>query len=511
MAEQGTERAKDRGPISGLRKRCGCPKARWAGCGHTGWALLKRVGAGKPPINCSIDRFLKMQGDTRAAVKTKAAATIAGWEIWDAYHAGTLDAIMDGKIRRQSPSPAGTPVEDADAPVDMDGRTFRAAADEFIRQRIIRPKLRRGKDVQNRVAFICRLAPIAGRGPVGDWPITSITSRDLEIVFDAANAGASPDDRGNGTRKQNRAALKRVIKEAVIMGWLTDANGVVRSPITEVISLPAPKARIRKERCKPELENRLIRAAQSMQERGAWILALIVLAIELGARIGELLALQAQDISLDDDTVTFAARETGAAKGGLHQPRTLRISDRARPFLRWLLRAPGGGTLTPGTYLFRSSKDASKKLPYATFHKYFGDVVLLAHGTTPARHKRTNNLTDACRAILRRLDVDFHDLRHECAIRWHQGLYGLKETLPINAIAALLGHKDLNQLRVYLALHQADALDAYDRATGRKRKAADVLPMAVLPFGADRPAVAKRGLRLITETTKRATRARKAS
>jgi hypothetical protein len=53
--------------------------------------------------------------------------------------------------------------------------------------------------------------------------------------------------------------------------------------------------------------------------------------------------------------------------------------------------------------------------------------------------------------LMRVIDLHFHDLRHECAMRWLKRGYGL------NTIA-VLGHSDLDSLKVYPGMTNADAV-----------------------------------------------------
>src|SRR4030095_9295583 len=55
------------------------------------------------------------------------------------------------------------------------------------------------------------------------------------------------------------------------------------------------------------------------------------------------------------------------------------------------------------------------------------------------------------------IDLHFHDLRHECALRW------LEQGYRLPTIAKLLGHKNLDMLRVYLGIEQEDALAEAER------------------------------------------------
>lgn len=68
-------------------------------------------------------------------------------------------------------------------------------------------------------------------------------------------------------------------------------------------------------------------------------------------------------------------------------------------------------------------------------------LVLLAHGIEP---KRTNARGRVSREELSKIDLHWHDLRHEAACRW------LAKGLDLRAVQLLLGHADLKTTQRYL-------------------------------------------------------------
>src|SRR6187402_257220 len=70
------------------------------------------------------------------------------------------------------------------------------------------------------------------------------------------------------------------------------------------------------------------------------------------------------------------------------------------------------------------------------------------------------NINEATRAKINELDSNIYDIRHEAALRW------LAEGTHVNVIAKMLGHKDIEQLKVYLGIHDDDAIDSYARTRG---------------------------------------------
>ena len=66
------------------------------------------------------------------------------------------------------------------------------------------------------------------------------------------------------------------------------------------------------------------------------------------------------------------------------------------------------------------------------------------------------------RARFESIDLHFHDLRHECALRW------LEKGYTLSTIASLLGHSNLDTLRVYLGMEQEDAIAEAERINARR-------------------------------------------
>ena len=76
-----------------------------------------------------------------------------------------------------------------------------------------------------------------------------------------------------------------------------------------------------------------------------------------------------------------------------------------------------------------------------------GEYVLKAHGVRPERTRRGGSLTAACRKALAEIDLNVHDLRHECASR----LY-FEEGWTIYNVSLLLGHADVKTTERYLGV-----------------------------------------------------------
>ena len=87
----------------------------------------------------------------------------------------------------------------------------------------------------------------------------------------------------------------------------------------------------------------------------------------------------------------------------------------------------------------------------ASFRTAWETVVLLAHGESPTRDKRRGRVnTDG----LKRIDLRWHDLRHEAACRWRESGLDLRE------IQLLLGHSSLLVTERYLNVSDDELADA---------------------------------------------------
>jgi integrase len=78
-----------------------------------------------------------------------------------------------------------------------------------------------------------------------------------------------------------------------------------------------------------------------------------------------------------------------------------------------------------------------------TTKKAWQTAVLKAHGYEP-EWATGGKLSEASRAALRRIDLHFHDLRHEAGSRL------IEAGGPIHHVQAMLGHAGLKQTSTYL-------------------------------------------------------------
>ena len=145
----------------------------------------------------------------------------------------------------------------------------------------------------------------------------------------------------------------------------------------------------------PGEERRLLAVA------GPRLQHLIIAAIETCCRRGELLNLQWRDVSMQRGELMIRAEH---AKDG--ETRVLPISARLAAVLTMARTDPAGHDYPPTAYVFG---ELGHKVD--TTKRAWSTCVLKAHGHDPVWVKTA--LAPASRAVLKAIDLHFHDLRHE--------------------------------------------------------------------------------------------------
>jgi hypothetical protein len=167
------------------------------------------------------------------------------------------------------------------------------------------------------------------------------------------------------------------------------------------------------------------------------IQALIVAAIDTGMRSGEMLALRFADIDLERGLITLRGETTKSRKTRLVPISTTRLRD----VFAWLRRDVEGNPKPLETRLF--SNEVGE--PYRLFHRMWQSIVLKAHGHTPTWNPRLNyqGLSDESQETFRRINLRWHDLRHEYASRL------VEHGVPLAQVRDLLGHASITTTERY--------------------------------------------------------------
>lgn len=409
----------------GLLKRCACAVERWPKCPHPWWLLFKFDGV---RWAVSLTKHCALHGDPRA-LTTRGDAEALADEIRTAIRLGTYVRRPARVARATATTTTG------------DGLTFGQLVARFTVEKL---KALGIVSWGNDAGMLRKLAatPVVDAdgvtAPLGDRALDTLTEAMCEAVYRTTAHYA------NGTRSKYKRALKRVWK------WAVSKQLAAASPLTDDAVLPTAPGTVRMQRIKPDLEGDLVAAATEGKAGGTKLAALIVAAIETGGRRGELLALQWRDVHRDAGYLDVRAVEVGARKS--KRPRRVPLTPRLRAVLDALPACdPAGHAWAPSAYVFGDAIGARVK----SVRKAWDTAVLRAHRIEPGWTKRGGSLDAASRAHLAQIDVHFHDLRHEAALRWHEA------GVELNAIATLLGHHDLSLLRVYLGIGSDDALAAH--------------------------------------------------
>ena len=207
------------------------------------------------------------------------------------------------------------------------------------------------------------------------------------------------------------------------------ADGLHRQdPDQRRVHLRREQSTKRNRRLAPREEAALLAVAGDRLQR------LIIAALESGCRLGELLKLQTRDLDLARREMTI---RTENAKDG--EQRVLPISNRLAAVLEMATLDLAGQPLPPDGFVFGDGTGQRVKSP----KRAWATCVLKAHGCEP-QWTTGGKLAPASCAELRRIDLRFHDLRHEAGSRLIEGGW------PGHRVQEILGHASLTQTSTYL-------------------------------------------------------------
>ena len=218
-----------------------------------------------------------------------------------------------------------------------------------------------------------------------------------------------------------------------MFNWAIARELLDRSPFrrgSENLIRPELEDNMRRRRISENEEARLIAAAPSHLK------TLIITALDTGMRRGEMLALQWSDIDLDQGLITLRGVTT---KSGL--TRRVPIGTlRLRSVLEWL-QLDAAGEKKPGQEPVFSNEVGE---PISSFRTAWVLTVLKAHDITPHWSKTSyTELEESSAEAFRRIDLRWHDLRHEYASRL------VERNVPLAQVRDLLGHASITTTERY--------------------------------------------------------------
>ena len=400
----------------GLQKLCSCRRDRWGECPHSWHFNLKWAGVHH---RFSLDRHLgrRLRGKTEAVAEAEKLRA----------------EIRDGKLR---PHNAAVP------PTITPGIL---SVDEFSTIYLARALNNRRDDVY-RLRRLCNFTFESGRR-FGEKALTAVTEDDLEVFMAHLRAKGLAASTRNHYVQDIRATLRWAVRK----GYLT------KNPISEDSALKREKGNRRSRRLLGDEEHRLITVAPP------WMQWLIVAALETGCRLGELLGLQWRDINEEHGELTVRAEN---AKDG--EVRRIPVSGRLRAILAMVPKHdPAGDLFGPRRFIFGDEIGERRRVT----SKAWQTTVLKANGHTPQWSKGTKALLPVSQEAYRRVDLHFHDLRHEAASRW------LEAGMELHHIQALLGHASLSTTAIYLNATGLGLRDAMRRVDARRAEQDQPQPM----------------------------------
>jgi integrase len=399
----------------GLRKVCGCPRRGWPKCPHPWHFNYSWHGT---PYRFSLDKQLGRK------VRSKIEAAAEAKRLREAIEAGTFQA--------------GASADVVCAPEEL---TLAAFADVWLAQC---PKRRgknrgapRGSDDGGRLHRLVTL-PSARRTSagaaiaIGTMPIGTIVEADVEAALAALHQRSA----SNSTRNKYLQLFQSLAKWATKKGYLARSWFTVDSDVRR----GDERGNRRDRRLAPDVFHETTGALVAAGEErrllavaGPRLQRLILGALETCCRCGELLQLQWRDVG--EDWIQIRAAH---AKDG--EPREIPISTRLRAVLDMARVDPAGRPLGPDAYVFGNALGEYEPFP----RKAWDTAVLRAHGHTPRWEPGKGRLTATSRAELTRVDLTFHDLRHEGGSRL------LEAGWPLHHVRDMLGHADISTTSRYL-------------------------------------------------------------
>ena len=271
----------------------------------------------------------------------------------------------------------------------------------------------------------------------GDKAIGAITEDDIETCLQSLRKRG----RAASTRNKYLQTFKAMSNWGLRKGYL-DKPWI--GPLTD---LKREKHARRSRRLETDEEARLLQASTPPLYR------LIVAALEAGCRVGELLSLQWRNVDMARRELIILA-ENAKGKTLRHIP----ISRRLLVVLEMARHDPAGHSFGPSVFVFGNQVGRRVSSP----KKAWETAVLKAHGHTPRWTKRSNCLAPESQAAYAKIDLRFHDLRHEAGSRW------LEAGMPLHHVKELLGHANIATTDTYLNAGRVHLRESMERAELRK-------------------------------------------
>ena len=390
-----------------LRKLCGCPKRQWSRCLHPWHFAFQWKGTHhRYSLDRLLGRKLTSKTEADAAAEQLRIDIRAGRDprtVTSTSHGVTVRQLLDAYEKAVIAPRGDTATRNHGAKVAVVTKTLVPAVTGAL------------------VAF-------------GDWRVREVTTDALERFRDArAVTGRVGANRSMGTLSAAFSWGASLRRGFVSDNPFKDGNRPALQKFEE-------QARTR--RLRAGERERLLAAC------GDHLRAVVECALETGMRRGEILSLQWSQVRLSPNAQIVLP----AWKTKTRRDRTIPISARLRAILEMRRIGPDGKERPGGAYVFGNEVGGR----VLSFKRAWQTAVLKAHG-----HKATYvsgaNLSPVSRAMLREIDLHFHDLRREAGSRWLDG------GAPLHVVQSWLGHTNVAQTSSYLAVRDDGGADAMAR------------------------------------------------
>jgi integrase len=376
----------------GLHKICEHKGRTRDRCEHAWWGSFRGV-------RVSLTKW------TNREIRTKAKAAAALDELRVAIRGGTFD-------ERGRQTRAITPL------------TFREFAAVYKERHALASGMATGRTID------WRLHPLLDR--FGDRPLAGMTTADVE-----AFAADLKKPRMKFGRESVLAAssINRTIELLRhMMNWAVNHEYLDRTPFRRGAVTLIKKLREdhhRRRRISEDEEARILAAAPPP------IRPMIICALDTGMRRGEMLALRFGDVDLKRGLIVLRGVTTKSRKTRVVPIPTARL----RAALEWLRLDAVGEQKSDDTLVF--SDGTGEALPL--FHATWLVTVLRAHGVRPrwSRKNEYKGLTRESQEAFQKINLHWHDLRHEYASRL------VEQGVPLAQVRDLLGHASITTTERY--------------------------------------------------------------
>lgn len=427
----------------GVRKLCGCSRRKWAKCSHPWHFNFTHNG----------QHFrLTLARQIRKLVLPKTSEGT-----WKRDRA-TLGDVIDSKTAAASEAERlkvairdGSIFDRGEARPALESMRLSTLLKEYETHYVKarhKPKSRGLRHAQYQIEAVKRvMVPVLGdeQRAFGDWFVSDINIAAIE-KFRAIR-------RESGIVGANRKlALMRAVFNWAILGGYVKETPFKRGTVT---AIKLEKELPRRRRLETGEGEALLNAC------AAHLRGVVEAALETGCRLGELLGLQWWQVRSEPRQELFLP----AVKTKTRRDRRVPISTRLAAILAMRRAAPDGTAHPPEAFVFGNEVGQSVKRVTRAWER----AVLISHGHKPEYDTTTKGLTPASRALLKTINLHFHDLRREAGSRWLDG------GVPLHTIRDWLGHTNISQTSTYLEstfASQYDAMRAYEERQTRSQRIA---------------------------------------